>query len=157
MFDLRQYAEDALQIAGPSIESAIKRCPGRNAVYVVILDPRQPYTQGAKLPVLSERWFGEESPGKWLRDCKVITYSKAEVCWRTGMSTRTVGEKAPYLYEEGDTKFPGGVVCDGLIVAASGLDWQFDEACAHMVIAFLWAKVRRERDLVMADQSCIFF
>jgi hypothetical protein len=68
------------------------------------------------------------------------------------MDSRIVGENAPWLYEEGDTKFPGGIIRHGLIVAASGLDWQYDEACSEMVASLFWASVRRTRDQIMREE-----
>ena len=155
MKNLQAYGITALDLAQPSIEQAIRCNEGRNALHVIMLDPRCPYKNDTKLPILLNQTFGERDSKKWSRDFTHIAYLKAEVCWRTGLSSRTVGENAPYLYEPGDTKFPGGVVCNGLIVAASGLDWQLDEACAHMVIAFFWAQMRMARDKVMADPETI--
>ncbi len=149
------HAEQALKLAGPSIGVAIEAYTNRNALVVVMLDPRVPCGSDQPLCVLQERHFGEPSKEKWSREFDKIALAKAEVCYRTGESTRTVGESRPYMYLPGDIKFPGGVVCDGLVVAASGLDWQFDEAVAHMVIAFFWASVRSARDKLMADKDSI--
>ena len=106
---------------------------------------------------MAEQTFGEQDSLKWTSNFKAIAHSKAIICWRTGLSTRAVGEKAPFLYEHGDTKYSGGVVCDGLIVAVSGMNWELDEACAHMVIAFFWAHVRHGRDLIMQNRDQGFF
>ncbi len=157
MLDLLEHANVALALAQPSIAKAIERSKGRIALHVVILDPRYPYDPNAQIPILKQTTYGEPDTGKWPRDFAAIARSKARVCWRTGMSSRLVGESAPYLYEDGDTKFPGGVVCDGLIVAASGLDWQLDEACAHVVSAFFRAQVRMARDQAMENTECLFF
>jgi hypothetical protein len=156
--DLQEFAAKALELAHPSIAALIKQSEERNTLHVVILEPGVPYDPIVdRLPILREATFGDQNPDNWKRSFPTIARAKARVCWRTSMSSRTVGEQAPYLYKAGDTKWPGGVVCDGLIVAASGLDWQFDEACAHMVIALFWAQVRLARDQVMAEPDRLNF
>ena len=151
---LEGYAQNAARLVEPLVMELIAY-GSRRAVHIVILDPRKQYAPGVDLPVLFEGTIGEQDSKVWERPFDEIARAKARVCWRTGMSSRTVGECAPYLYEPGDTKFPGGVVCDKLIVAVSGLEWQFDEAVAHSVIGLFWAGVRAAREAAMLNGNQI--
>lgn len=149
--NLTPHAQFALKAVGPLVEGLIKLL-GRVSVTVVILDPRETIKGFGAIEdfvILGQETYGNKDEGSWPRDYCSIARNKARLCWRTGKSTRTVGECAPYLLENGDTKYGGGVVCDSLIVATSGLPPEFDEAVSHTVIGLFWASVRKARDEVM--------
>src|SRR5688500_5689586 len=113
-FDLEQIAIHALDWVGPTIEVLIKEFsqedPARNELHVVILDPRQRYIPQLALPILAQRTYGEQDAQKWQHDYMHFAGGKAQVCFRTGRSTRDVGENAPHLFLKGDIKYPGGIV-----------------------------------------------
>ncbi|MEO6077246.1 MAG: hypothetical protein ABIP54_00480 [Candidatus Andersenbacteria bacterium] len=98
---LEEAAKFAVDVVTPAIELLTQSTPSRNALHVVILDPRVQYITSAELPILYEVTICEQDPEKWSSDFKAIARNKARICWRTGMSTRKVGENAPYLYMTG--------------------------------------------------------
>ena len=150
---LNDCALRACALARPTIESLIANDHNRKALVAVILRPQIPYHDGPDLPVLHQGVFGVPDHNEWSKPFEEFARAKARLCWRTGRSSRDVGENAPHLlnYDGHDIKYPGGVVDNGLIVAASGLDWQYDEAAARIIIALFQAQLRFHRDFVMDD------
>ena len=53
--------------------------------------------------------------------------AKAKLVLRTGVDTSTLRNVAPHLYQPDDIKFPGGIIREGLIVAYSGVQGEYDE------------------------------
>lgn len=53
------------------------------------------------------------------------------------MVARNVQKDASWLYEEGDTRYVGGVIENGLVVAASGLQDYLDEMISWMVVSVI--------------------
>lgn len=157
---LQTIAEEALSLAGPSILRSISflhETESRIAAHAVILDPTVRFAEGRSLPILASRTFGERDSRLWKSDYRVFAQSKANICWRTGMSSRYVGENASWLYLPNDTKYPGGIIRDGLIFAVSGLNWRMDEPCAEVIASFFWGRARMIRDEIMADKTADFF
>lgn len=70
--------------------------------------------------------------------------AKAQLCWKTGLPSRVVQQSAPHLYRPGMTKWGGGVVENGLVVAFSGVQAVFDEAIAWSVLAWIVAMCQDE-------------
>lgn len=63
---------------------------------------------------------------------------KAEVSWRTGLSTRVVVQLHPEMLQNGDIRYAGAIVYGGFVVAVSGLDDFDDEAIALQIAVELW-------------------
>lgn len=85
-----------------------------------------------------------------------IAIAKAEVSFRTGLPSRQVQQESPHLYKDGDTKWGGSVVRNGLIVAFSGVQAVFDEMIAGWMADAIIALCRNEMtkpDGVMASES----
>lgn len=85
-----------------------------------------------------------------------IAAAKAEVSWKTGLPSRKVQQDAPFLYEEGMTKWGGSVIENGLIVAFSGVQAVFDEAIAGTMLRWIVALCQNEMtkpDGVMVSES----
>lgn len=92
----------------------------------------------------SDRW-GEHS------DFRLYARKKMEVSLRTGRPSGEVVADAPWLLEEGDTFWQGGVAEDtSLAVGASGIYGEADEAIAWIVWNIIrmlcLLAIRRRRD-----------
>ena len=94
-------------------------------LYVVVPGPMASAEKG-KPVVLWEGAIGEPNKKKWQRDYAQFAHAKAAVTFRTGMPAHKVLRDFPHLYKKGDFKFGGSEIRNGIIVAASGLDWHFD-------------------------------
>ena len=60
---------------------------------------------------------------------RTLEYAKAKalLVHRVRRDTSTMRDYAPHLYSAGDIKFPGGIIREGLIVAFSGVQGEYDE------------------------------
>ena len=138
-------AEDAVRLALPSIEAALKRpgASGEGVLHIVVMDPQ---ARAGEVPfedaVLYEHSVGD--PAAWGADYRSFARQKAALAWRLGRDTHLVQELQPHLLAKGDTLLWGGVCRDGLVVGASGAHPWFDEACANAVAGFLLA-IAQER------------
>lgn len=119
-FLTKAVVEEVLGLMKPCIEALIKR-EKKIVLYMVVLDPA-----ASGKTVLWEGAFGDPDRKKWPRDYAQFAHAKAELSLRTGLPAHLVLRSAPYLYREGDFKFGGSEVRNGLIIAASGLDWHHD-------------------------------
>lgn len=118
----------AVRIVRPAINSLLGSTitDGRSHLHLVVLKP------GSE-DILYEESFGYRSA--WEHPYDAIACGKARLCQRTGMVARNVQRDAPWLYEKGDTCFVGGVIENGLVVAASGVQDYFDEMISWMVLS----------------------
>jgi hypothetical protein len=107
---------------------------GRTSLHVVVLKP------GTDEILWEESWGDDKST--WTRPYDEIAMAKAKLAQRTGMTIRTLRQDAPWLYEQGDIRFVGGVIENGLVVAASGLPDHWDEAISRMVLSALQGACR---------------
>lgn len=94
--------------------------------------------------VLFERTFGADDSDDWDHPYDKIALSKAQICQRTGISSRDVRNDAGWLIETGDTLYVGAVIENGLVVGASGLQDHFDEMVCRVIIATIQALVRHQ-------------
>ena len=136
-------AVHALDLATPAIERLLREpdASGEELLHVVVLDPRVLPPGPFDSAVLVERSFGRAPP--WGADYRSFARAKAQLAWRLQRDSRWVQEQAPYLLDEGDTVLWGSSCRDGLIVAASGAQPWFDEACCEMVAAIIRALVQQ--------------
>jgi len=141
----RAASEEAVQLALPSIQEALRRpgVSGEQVLHLVILDPRaRPGDATFDEAVLHEHSVG--NPDTWGADYRSFARAKAELAWRCGGDTHLIQELRPHLLQRGDTLLWGGVCRDGLVVGASGAHPWFDEALANIVAGFLLA-IAQER------------
>lgn len=152
----RAAASEAVQLALPSIEAALKRegVSGEQVLHLVIVDPHaHPEKAGFDEAVLYEHSVGD--PSSWGADYRSFARAKAELAWRRDCDTHLIQELRPHLLQRGDTLLWGGVCRDGLVVGASGAHPWFDEAFANIVAAFLLAlaqeraRAAREKGLTL--------
>jgi hypothetical protein len=78
------------------------------------------------------------------RDFRTYAKAKAELSWKTGLSSRKVQQDAPHLYEGSSIKWGGSVIENGLIVAYSGVQPVFDEAIAATMLRWTIALCQHE-------------
>jgi hypothetical protein len=79
-----------------------------------------------------------------LPDEKTLGYArgKAAVALRTGVDTSRLRDHSPHLYAAGDISFPGGIARDGLVVAYSGVQGEYDEMIAEWFVSAVRALCR---------------
>lgn len=83
-----------------------------------------------------EQWkaaWGEQ------KDFREIALAKTSLAERTGMATQVVVYRHPWLLEEGDFLFQGGIATEpgGLTVTASGAYGETDEGISELVKALI--------------------
>lgn len=136
----------AVCLAGPSIDKLLAERGNRQAGDLIIIDPTIPYEPKYKAPtdanfdelVLWSYQWG--NPSEWEFPFTEIAKSKAYISWKTGQPAHRVQMDYPYLYQKGWTKFGGSYVdAGGLVVAFSGVQWFFDRAISEIVAAFIRA------------------
>lgn len=145
-FLTKGLVESAVRIVIPSIEGVLgSHYTGseRNSLHLVVLKP------GTE-EILYECAFGADK-STWKRPFDDIARAKARFCQRTGMVGRNARMDAPWLYESGDTRFVGGVIENGLAVAASGLQDYFDEMFSWMVLGAIQGLCRQWIDDLHPD------
>ncbi|WP_297080764.1 hypothetical protein [uncultured Demequina sp.] len=102
---------------------------------IMVLDPAEP---DPAAPVFVAH-VGEPAP-EFLRNVE----GKVAVTIRTGLDSSRVRQDFPHLYRPGDIKYPGAIIRDGLIVAFSGVQGDFDEMICEWMVATLRA-IGRDR------------
>ncbi len=118
---------------------------------IVVLHPRD----GSVLFTETIETNGTRDDDKYKR----IAHAKAQLSKRTKMSSREVQQRAPHLLQDGDVKWGGSVIRDGLIVAFSGVQAVFDEMIAEWmasaIIAICRNEMTRQGGVMDADYSFI--
>lgn len=125
-----EIAREAIEIITPMLADKIlgsEVAGGRQNLHIVVLKPGSD-------EILYEESFGDDRSA-WRHPYDEIARAKARICQRTGMVGRTLQKDAPWLYEPGDTRYVGGVIENGLVVAASGLQDYLDEMISWMVLS----------------------
>lgn len=84
--------------------------------------------------VLFTAHVGEPNP-EYLEYVK----GKVAVTLRTGLDSSRVRQDFPHLYREGDIKYPGAIIRDGLVVAFSGVQGEFDEMISEWMVSAIRA------------------
>src|SRR5690554_2171806 len=102
---------------------------------VMVLDPAQP---DAKKPVFVAH------VGEFDQEFLTNVEGKVAVTIRTGLDSSRVRQDFPHLYRAGDIKYPGAIIREGLIVAFSGVQGDFDEMICEWMVAALRA-IGRDR------------
>ncbi|KKQ00513.1 MAG: hypothetical protein US77_C0012G0001 [Microgenomates group bacterium GW2011_GWC1_38_14] len=141
---------EAVAIVTPMIEQFLgwDRTGGRHDLYLVVLKPETE-------EILYETAFGGPL-SEWKHPYNKIALAKARQCARTGMVGRTLLRDAPWLIEPGDVRYVGGVVENGLVVAASGVQDHFDEMISWMVLSVIQGLCRDEVSKFTSDDPDFF-
>ena len=96
---------------------------------MIVLDPNSPTNE-----VLFTGHVGEENPA-FLSNAQ----GKVAVTLRTGLDSEGVRIDHPHLYKEGDIKYPGAIKRDGLVVAFSGVQGEYDVMICEWMVAAIRA------------------
>jgi hypothetical protein len=114
----------------PAIEKAAELgvSNGRRGT-LIVLDPASPTND-----ILFTGHVGEEDP-IFLSNVQ----GKVAVTLRTGFDSEKVRMDLPHLYREGDIKYPGAILRDGLVVAFSGVQGEFDVMICEWMVAAIRA------------------
>lgn len=101
---------------------------------LVVLNPVDP--DGAPIFTAGIGERGEEFVGNAVRKCRLA--------WREQKDTSRILAEHPYLYRDEDLPWPGGIFRDGLVVAFSGVQGQFDDMISEWMISAI-KHISRER------------
>jgi hypothetical protein len=140
-------AQEVIDVLAPSINAALAAWGKRQHLAIVIHDPTDPNS------MLLEHGIG--NPADWEHDYMKIAHAKAALCARHGCDSADVIDVTPFLLQEGDVVFPGGINRSGLVVACSGVQGYYDVMFAEWIAAALLAVARDGMDFV--KQSGISF
>ena len=133
-FLTKEIVEQAVNMIRPGVLGLINR-EGKLVLYVVVLDPAAKSGQAPGKAVLWEAAIGEQNRKRWPRNYAQFALAKAELTLRTGLPAHLILRDAPHHYQKGDFKFGGSDIRNGIIVAASGLDWYHDYMVSGAVAA----------------------
>lgn len=145
-FATADAAQRAVTLALPMLAASLadKGVGESGCMHIVVMDPCRPHGACAfEEAVLYEHSL--PSREHWDADYAAYARDKARLSWRTGMDSGIVATHAPHLLREGDTLLAGGIVLDGIVVAASGANGWFDEAFARSVACLLRAVAAERR------------
>lgn len=148
----RAMCERAWNVVLAAVETAAgDGVINKHAGTIVVLDPTMAYAPSVRISSVAlfmEHVTAAHPEWHKYRD---FAQAKAMLSWRTGRSSRDVQQNAPHLYlepqntgDQGDVKWGGSVVRDGLIVAFSGVQPEYDEWIADTMAGLLIAMCRRE-------------
>lgn len=84
-----------------------------------------------------EKTIAQDPNESWEYPFDDIARAKAELCWRTGKPSGYVLHRTPWLLQEGDARYAGGVVRDGLVVAISGFPSHIDEMLSWVLFSVI--------------------
>ncbi len=128
-----QTCATAWEILLPAIEkaAALEVTDGVRGT-IIVIDPGS-----ATHEILFTGHVGEPE-AKYLEYVK----AKAKVTLRTGMDSSRVRQDFTHLYVEGDVKWPGAILRDGLVVAFSGVQGEFDEMICEWMVSAIRAMCR---------------
>jgi len=125
-------AEQAIELAQPTILNLMQTVTNRKALHIVIL--------AVDGEILHEQSVGPDvqADRQRLVSCTEIARSKARIHFRTGRPAAEIQARRPHALLVGDTVWGGSASHEGIIVAASGVQGYFDESISAMVAAILW-------------------
>lgn len=125
-----QTCATAWEILTPAIEKAAERevTDGLRGT-IIVIDPAS-----ATNEILFTGHVGEPDP-QFLTN----VIGKVKVTLRTGLDSSRVRQDFPHLYVDGDIKYPGAILRDGLVVAFSGVQGEFDEMICEWMVSALRA------------------
>lgn len=142
----KEVVIDVVDALRPAIMEMMKRGHlKREDLHLVVLDPGLAYLIGnigdgshydIKNAILYEESFGDD----WAHDYLGIARGKAKVTLRTGLPSLHVVQFAPHLLLQGDPKYGGSVIMDGIITSASGAFSFQDLMISEMVASGIKAR-----------------
>jgi|WetSurMetagenome_2_1015567.scaffolds.fasta_scaffold60328_3 hypothetical protein len=150
-FLTKELAAQAIDLVRPIIEkmvaTGVTAKPGD--LKIVVLDSTKVYgtCNFAEAIVVD---IGNGAPKE---KYTAVARSKANIVWKTGKDSLYVQQFEPQLLEGGDTKWGGGIIQNGIIVAVSGLEEWADIFVAKMVAAACSALIAKQMRVMMASDT----
>jgi hypothetical protein len=151
--------ERAFDLVQPAILAAMETgLFKRKHLHIVVFDPV--VTQAAigdlwpvnedrlRQAIAGKRDFRDETP--WNLPYDEFARAKALLSWRTRRPSREVVGQSPYLMHEGSIIYGGSVIRDDLIVAASGVQPEFDELAAGWMADAVIALTRQRVQVIQS-------
>jgi hypothetical protein len=138
-------ARAAVELARPVLEASTRdpRINQGGFLHVVVMDPaRTPLDAGFEEAILYECSLGGRRED-WDADYAGFARAKARLSWQHGRDSVHLQTAEPWRLRPGDTTLWGSVWLDGIVVAASGGEAEFDEAFAGMVALLMRALARQ--------------
>lgn len=119
----------------------------RDALHVVVLNPGVRFDDPVlyENAVLAERSFGDRA--SWEHPYDQIAHAKAKLSWRTGLDTHVALQLRPDLIGKGDVVYRGGVCFNGIVVACSGVEAEYDEMFARWIAAAIYGLAARRLEV----------
>jgi hypothetical protein len=121
-----------------SAPGVLKRPDG----FVLVADASGRSDSYTSLNIVASRSYG--NPHIWEHDFEDHCRSKADICWRSGLSSREAIHCRPWLLKPADSPWEGGIFMDDIIVAYSGAASEDDEAIAYAVMGWVRAHCFRQ-------------
>lgn len=147
----RELCVKAWEVVQPLIASAhAEGVINKRAGTIVVLDPTLDYAPSLRISSVAIFMDHVDQTYMDWQKYREIAEAKAMLSFRTGLSSRDVQQLAPHLYKEpindekGDVKWGGSVVRDGLVVAFSGVQAEYDEWISGVMADLLIAMCRRQ-------------
>lgn len=139
-------ARQAVALAAPILEASTRNdlINQSGFLYIVVTDPaRTPLHSSFEEAILHEQALGGRQED-WDADYAGFARAKARLSWQHGMDTHTLQTAQAHRLRPGDTTLWGSVCLDGIVVAVSGGEAEYDEAFSAMVAQLLRAMARVE-------------
>ena len=143
----------AIELARPSAEAALAAAGlawGPDWVYGIV-----------RVPGLSDMRFTLGTPKTWnaewgkAKDFRVIADQKMALADRLKVNTSFAAAEMPWLLEDGDYLYPGGVHREGLSAGISGAMGRTDESLAELVLSMLIMHANLEADRRKAEKEML--
>ena len=141
----RETAQRAIDLALPVLEASTRdeRINQGGFMHVVVMDPaRTPMNASFEEAILYEQSIGGRRQD-WDADYAGFARAKARISWQHGADSFRVQTAEPYRLRPGDTTLWGSVCLDGIVVAVSGGEAEFDEAFSGMVAMLIRALAKQ--------------
>lgn len=160
--------DTAFRLILPTIQAAAANGTfNKYAGSMVVLDPAIPYEpkycNAINDDTFQDLVFWDTSIGSWdehdIAQYEAIARAKAFTSYLTGLPSHLVRQQFPALYVPGMTKWGGSAVAGTgpmkLIVAFSGVQWNFDQMVSEMMISAIQALCLQEMRNVMASDEAM--
>ncbi len=143
-----KMCHDACAMVQPHIELLMnKKVFKREHMCIVVADPlvmaHSSFIEWLAKGMHYEHCIGEKS--SWEYGFDVFARNKAYMSVKYGMSTYEILTLHPHLLAIGDILYGGSAVSNGLVVATSGVQPEYDEMVSKWVIAAIEAECKFKR------------
>jgi len=110
----------------PGIDAFLRAFCKRHALAIVVLDPGE-----VEAVELYHLHYGDQFENRFAQ----IASNKAGTSHRLKCDTAVAIEQKAHCLQPGDAPYPGGVYVEGLVVACSGVEADYDQMFARWIAA----------------------